>query len=213
MGKILPIAFTLLFFTNFTASVSLAAATFSLSPASQIVKVGDSFDVSVKFDTGGETVKTVKASVTFPPSLLSVETDGVTTTGTAVTAWTERIYSNQAGTIELTGNTSTSGAEKLLATIKFKTKAVGTANVTLASGSQIIRSSDSSNILSLTDSPGGTYTLATTTVKEEKPKVATPPSEIPKGVGFTGPTLILGTLAFLAIILGIILTRTSVQTP
>ena len=213
MKRILPIVLLLLVFSA-VGSHGANAATLKLSPTTKTVKVGDSVNVSILFDTGGETVNKVKASITFPTSLLSVETDSIVTTGSAVTEFKETIYSNVTGTVDISGNTSTSGTDKLLATIKFKTKAVGTANVSFDTDSQIIRSSDSNNILLLADSIGGTYTIATTVTT---PAVTPPekkqasPSEIPNGTGFTTPTYLLGLLAGLFITLGITLIRRSGQ--
>lgn len=209
MKKVLPVVLFLLFFAPFQ-SRGASAAVLNLSPSSKTVKVGDTFTVSVLFDTAGETVNKVKASITFPTSLLSVETDSIVTVGSAVTDFKETIYSNVTGTIDISGNTSTSGTGKLLAKVKFKTKAVGTANVSFDADSQIIRSADSKNVLALVDSVGGTYTIATTVT----PPIITPaekkqasPSQIPNGIGSTTPTAVLGFMAFSLTILGIILIK------
>src|SRR3990167_919427 len=133
MKKLLLIILVVIWINNQTPE-SLAAS-LTLSPSSQSIKVGEPLTVTIKFDTSGEVAKVVKASLTFPSSLLTVETDGIQTTGTAITSWTERIYSNSAGTIDLTGNTNTSGSDKLLASIKFTTKALGTANLSFTTDS------------------------------------------------------------------------------
>lgn len=208
--KVLPVVLLLLVLAPFQSRGASAAA-LNLSPSSKTVKVGDTFTVSVLFDTASETVNNVKASITFPTSLLSVETDSIVTTGSAITDFKETIYSNVTGTIDIGGNTSVSGTGKLLANIKFKTKAVGTANVSFDADSQIVRSSDSKNVFSLTDSVGGVYAIATTItpvtpVALPEKKQATP-SQIPEGTGFTTPTYILGLAAFSLIILGTILIK------
>lgn len=210
MKKVLPVVLLLLVFAPFQ-SQGAAAAALNMSPSSKTVKVGDTFTISVLFDTASETVNMVKASITFPTSLLSVETDSIITTGSAITDFKETIYSNVTGTIDISGNTSTSGAGKLLANIKFKTKAVGTANVSFDTDSQIVRSSDSKNVFSLADSVGGVYTIATTVTPVTPPalpeKKQATPSQIPDGTGFTTPTYLLGFATLSLIILGIILIK------
>lgn len=207
MKKVLPVVLLLLFFVT-SQSRGASAATLNLSPSSKSVKVGDTFTVSVLFDTASETVNKVKASITFPTSLLSVETDSIVTTGSAITDFKETIYSNVTGTIDISGNTSVSGTGKLLANIKFKTKAVGTANVSFDADSQIIKSSDSKNVFLLADSIGGAYTIATTITPALPPeKKQSTPSEIPDGAGFTMPTYILGFMSFSLIILGVALIK------
>lgn len=49
-----------------------AAVTFSLSPSSKTINVGDSVDVSILLDTGGQTVSGGSAILTFDPSKLQV---------------------------------------------------------------------------------------------------------------------------------------------
>jgi len=214
MKRVLPVVLLFLVFAV-VQSRGAHAASLNFSPSSKSIKVGDTLTVSILFDTGSVTVNKVKASITFPPSLLSVETDSIITTGSAITDFKETIYSNVTGTIDISGNTSISGSGKLLANIKFKTKAVGTANVSFDADSQIIQSSDSKNIFSLTDSTGGTYTIATTITP---PPITTPPekkqatsSQIPEGMGFTTPTFILGFMALSSVILGIFLIRRPVR--
>lgn len=207
--KLLPLVLFLLVFAVVSAHAA-SAATLKLSPSTKSVKVGDTITVSVLFDTGGETVKSVKASILFPTSLLSVETDSIVTTGSAITDFKETIYSNVTGTVDVSGNTSVSGTDKLLASIKFKTKAVGTANVSFDTDSQIVRSSDSKNVLVLADSTTGAYTIATTIAAPApapaEKKQATP-SQIPNGTGFTTPTYLLAFFGFSLTILGISLLR------
>lgn len=210
MKKVLPLLIFAFLFANFQARASLAVASLTLSPATKSVKVGDVVTVSVLFDTSGETVNSVKASITFPVSLLSVETDSIDTTGSAITDFKETIYSNLSGTVDLSGTTNTSGSQKLVANIKFKTKAVGTANVSFDSDSQMVRATDSKNILSLPDSKGGTYTIATTVAPAPVQKQASP-TVIPQDVGFTTPTYLLAGISGLAAILGIFLIRKPAQ--
>jgi len=133
--KILPailLTFVLLFQKATTAAV---AGTFSLSPATGNQTLNSTFNVDVKFDTGSDTVKTIKVYLTFPANLLSV--DDVLTVGSSVITWAERLYSNTNGTVSLSGDVDASGitgSGKLLATIKFKAKANGTETCNLRVG-------------------------------------------------------------------------------
>lgn len=212
MKKILPVLLLVNLFLLAKNSAALAAASFSLSPAAQTVKVGDDLTVTVKFDTGGDAVSSVKASLTFPPSLLSVDpANGIPDKPTVVTKWNRRIYSNLSGTIELNGQTNVSGSDQTLAVIKFKTKAVGTASLAFATDSQII-GADAKDIFSLSASKGGSYTLATTvTPPPAKEKKAATTSQIPEDVGTTLPTFVLSSLAFFSLILGTTLLKNSAQ--
>lgn len=213
MKKILPVIFSFLLSIFSFPSLASAAATFTLSPATQTVKVGDTLTVTIKFDTGGETVSSTKALLSFPPSLLTVDTaSGIPDKPTVITKWNQRLYSNVSGTITLNGNTNVTGADQTLAIVRFKTKAVGTANVTFSQGSQIIRTSDTKDVLSLIDSKGGVYTLVTTLPAATAPeKKQSTPSQLPKGVGTTGPTTALFATAVLAFILGTTLLKSSAQ--
>lgn len=195
----------LLFQRTTTAS---AAGTFSFSPATGNQTLNSTFSVDLKFDTGSDTVKTVKAYLTFPASLLSV--DDVLTVGSTVVTWAERLYSNTNGTVSLSGDVGASGISgsgKLLATIKFKVKANGTAAVKLTSASQMLKMSDNSDVLSLTSSTNGAYTLGT---------LSTQPTASPSGgtvpdTGNASPTAGVALLSIFLIILGILMGRSSFQ--
>lgn len=142
------------------APIVFAASSLSLSPSNGNQTLSTPFSVDVKIDTGGEAAKTIKAYLSFPSALLVV--DDILTTGTVITSWNERLYSNNNGTINLVGDISgagLNGANKLLATIKFRPKANGLAAVKFTTSSQVVRLADSSDILSLTASAGGKYAI------------------------------------------------------
>lgn len=185
-----------------------AAGTFSLSPASGNQTLNSTFGVDVKFDTGSDTIKTIKTYLTFPANLLSV--DDVLTAGSSVVTWGERLYSNTNGTVSLSGDVSASGISgsgKLLATIKFKVKASGTATVKFTSASQMLKLTDNADVLSLTSSTSGAYTLGT---------VVSQPAASPSGIpvpqtGNISPTVGLVLISLFLIILGILMGRNSFQ--
>ena len=208
MRKVLPIlALTTLLFT-LSIRQAAASATFSLSPATGSYTLNSIFNVDVKFDTGADSVKTIRAYLPFPANLLSV--DDISTTGTAVVTWSERLYSNTNGTISLSGDTAstgTSGSGKLLATVKFKVKGNGVASVKFVSSSEIFRTSDDGDVLSLTSSTNGSYNLGT---------VTTQPTASPSGItvpetGMIAPTQAIIAISLFLIILGIWLGRSIYQ--
>jgi hypothetical protein len=118
----------------------VSAATMSVSPASQSVKVGDTFTVSIKLDTQGQSIDGVDIRyLSFNPGLLQVEDTNAATAGTQITAESLMALTvlnnvdNQTGKISFsqvaTGGTKYKGSG-ILATIKFKAIAAGTAALT-----------------------------------------------------------------------------------
>lgn len=212
MKNLLLTLFLLTGLLAYPAHSASAAAALSLSPATKTIKVGDSFSVQILFDTGADTLSKIKASFNFPPSLLEVETNGIDITGSvAGKNLPERLYSSTKGTVDVTGliPATITGPGQLLATVKFKSRAVGTANLNFDNESQAISNATSQNVLSLTDSKGAAYSLVTELPAlpvTTKPKTATP-SALPNQVGFDRPTQVVFLFAGLSFILGIILAR------
>lgn len=67
---------------------ALAAATFSLSPATKTMGVGDTFDVSIIVDTGGQNTNGGKATLSFDPVKFSVVDSNSLVSGIQVTPGT-----------------------------------------------------------------------------------------------------------------------------
>jgi hypothetical protein len=116
-----------------------SAAMMSVSPASQTVKAGDSFTVSVKLDTQGAAIDGVDIRyLTFNPSLLQVEDANTSTPGVQISPQSLMAMTvlnsvdNTAGKIAFSqvaaGGTKYSGSGTL-ATIRFKAMAQGTASL------------------------------------------------------------------------------------
>ena len=206
MRRILPVILltTLLFLQSVSAAA--AAAALSLSPATGTQTLNTTFNVDVRIDTGTDTIKKVIAYLTFPSQLLSVE--DIVTTGSSITTWSERLYSNTNGTVSLSGETGSaglSGSGKLIATIKFKVKANGSAAVNFTSSSQALKLSDSTDVLSLTTSGNGTYTLGSVT---NQPTASPSGSPAPE-TGSYSPTIAVGLISLFLITLGIWMGRSS----
>lgn len=67
--KILTLCFGVIFFSS---SSKLYAATYTITPTSGFVKVGDSFVVDIKIDSEGEKSNLARAVLTFDPSLVQL---------------------------------------------------------------------------------------------------------------------------------------------
>ena len=174
MNKILSkraIVSAILVVTMFLSALSYGAsayavtqnpgATLKLDPATGTYSSG-TFNVAIKVDTGGEAINAVKAYLTFPADKLSVVS--ISTTGTFLTFWAENTYDNTTGTIHLQGGLPTpgyTGTDGLVATITFKVKDSGTANVSFDLSSEVLTNSNNTNILS--NRVNGEYTLGNNT--------------------------------------------------
>lgn len=141
-----------------------SAATLSLSPTSGTHKVGDTFNVEIKLDTGGVTTSGTDVYVRFDPNVLQVVDANNSSTGVQITPGS--LYSqtsfnstdNGAGKISFSGSKSggSSGysGTGTLATIKFQATAeASSTNVTVdyqagsTTDSNVISQSDSSDVL------------------------------------------------------------------
>ncbi len=151
--------------------VQAVGATLSLSPATKNVAVGESFNVDLDIDSGGQAVSSVSAVLTYDTNLLTVVVIPGTAVPIAKTTAVGGIITIQSGA--LSQNFTGSG---VIATLNFRTKKAGTAQVAItftgSSGSSIVTGANgTSNILDLVNNgiyvigSGGTTTttMATTT--------------------------------------------------
>lgn len=203
MRSLLPGLLIFLFFYLF--AVNTRAASLSLSPASSNESLSTTFNIEIKLDTEGETIKTIKVNLTFPANFLSVE--DISTSGSFIDNWTERLYSNTNGTINLSGQAEAnglSGRDQKIASIKFKARAQGAAAVKFAANSQILEADSANDVLSLTNSKGGSYRLGAG--NENQPTATPSGTKIPE-TGDRGPTWLIALAALSLIILGILMGR------
>ena len=136
-------------------------AILKVSPVSGNYNVGDSFQVAIKVDTGGEAVNAIKAYLTFSADKLEV-TNLDYTNGSSISFWIEHQYDNSTGTIHLQGGVPTpglTGADSTIATVTFRARVTGNASVAFDSSSKVLRNSDNVDILS--NRVNGSYTLST----------------------------------------------------
>lgn len=159
MKKILPFVTAISLFL-LSESPVLAAASLSLSPSTLTKAVGSSFDVTVKVNTGGQAVNTVKAYLEFDASKLKVSK--INTDQSFANVWAEKEHDNVLGRIRLVGGCQTpgfNGSAGNFAVVSFEALAAGSAKVDFMEESKVRLNSDSSDILSLTSSTNGTYTI------------------------------------------------------
>ncbi|MBM4402204.1 MAG: hypothetical protein FJ044_03100 [Candidatus Cloacimonetes bacterium] len=204
------------YFLLFTFSARAAGATLSLSPATKSVVNGQTFSLEIRVNTGGESINTVTANLTYPTDKLRAQS--VDTAGSFVTIWFENNIGTASGEVRLTGSLptpGTSGSNLLFATVNFVALNTGTANVEFTNSSAVYRNSDNSDILGSTQD--GTYTITEVTpTATPTPTTITAPTGTPTpttgqgnlpDVGVELPTLILFAFALIFITFGSVLLR------
>lgn len=143
-----------------TATVTTPSATASakllLTPASSNVRFPGELRLEVRVDTP-EAVNAVEANLTYPAAQFDYV--GIDSTGSAFPTVAQGTGANGSITIARgTGGGQTVSGNQLVATIVLKAKTgSGTAAVSYAGTSQVLRASDNTNILSTTI--GGSYKL------------------------------------------------------
>ncbi|MBI4033675.1 hypothetical protein HY379_01620 [Candidatus Saccharibacteria bacterium] len=131
------------------------SATLYLSPASASVASGSNLVVKVYEDSGSTGVNAVQANLTYPTNLLSYVSYA---SSSAFSVEAENPGGNSGSLRFARGSITPRTGAQLVVTITFKAvTGSGTANVSFASGSSVINSTDNSDILSGTT--GGKYTL------------------------------------------------------
>jgi len=143
------------------------AASYALSPAGGTYNVGKTFTIKVMVDSAGEEVNTGDATIAYDKSKLTAVR--VSKDGSPFNLWvTEPAVDAVAGTITFAGGgTAPISGTKAIATISFKAKADGSADVSFSKASLLAGAGQ--NVL--TGSTGATYTL---TPADEAPTTPTP---------------------------------------
>lgn len=136
------------------ASYSITSqSTMTLSPASKTLNPGDSFDVAIYEDSGGDQVNAVQANLSYPSNLTFVSV------APNEAEWPVQAQNSGGGGLVKIGEGVIGNltGKHLVATVTFKAASAGTASVAFAAGSAIIRSSDNTPEPSL--NTGGIYTV------------------------------------------------------
>ncbi len=139
-----------LFGSQLHPSVVEAATLFASSPTTQ-VKSGDSFDVTVRVDSQGQSFNAAQATVQFPKDLLQIKSVDFTSAASAFNFWVEEpTFSNTAGTLNFIGGATNglNGAAIPLLKITFVSKNSGNAVVSLNDGAITAADGSGTNILS-----------------------------------------------------------------
>lgn len=151
-----------------------AGTTIFVSPQSGSFAVGESFDVRVLLDSGGELVTAAEAELSFDPRVMRVK--NISAQRSVITTWVaEPGFSNERGTISFSGITKTpyKGKNGLLTTVTFVAQRNMLGDVKFNSGSVLSAGSDRSNVLSVMRS--GSYRVE----PREIEAVPVPPSATP----------------------------------
>ncbi|MFH1714025.1 MAG: hypothetical protein ABH831_00260 [Candidatus Nealsonbacteria bacterium] len=158
----------------FPKGIHAQSATIYFSPSTGSFTVGETFSVKVMVNTAGEAVNVVGAYFSYPTD--KVDVLSVDTSGSELTIWAEKEAVN--GQVKLAGGLPTPGISgiKKVASISFKVKASGSLNLQFSGDSAVITDVGNQNILNLTNSGKGSYTLkGKTTVPPSVPKDPNPP--------------------------------------
>lgn len=144
--KIFKILITLTFIFGLTAILAPVAnaANFYISPSSKKVGIGETVSVQVRLNSN-EVVNAVSSYISYPTD--KIEVLSVSYGGSAFAISAENSFGG--GLIKISrGNINGVRGDLNIATLSFRPKTLGTANLNFASGSAIVRESDSANIMS-----------------------------------------------------------------
>lgn len=145
------------------------AGSIYLSPGARTVSRGATFSVSVRTNTGGDSVNAVQANLSYPADKLDFV--GISGGGSAFTI--DAPSSGGGGGVSISrGVIGGVTGDKLIATVTFRAKAgvTGVATVGVAGGSALVRASDQANVYS--GGAGGTYTISASVI-QSTPKPGT----------------------------------------
>lgn len=154
--------------TAVTKAAGGGSATLSLSPASGSYTTGATISVGIYEDSGSDSIGGVQANLTYNASLLSCSAGSIQNSS-AFNLSFQSTCGGGSAQIARTATTPVTGSQ-LVATINFTASAAGTATISFASGSDVVRSTDYGNETLTT--VGGSYTITTP---------APPPSPPPSG--------------------------------
>ena len=133
-----------------------AAGSLYLSPGARSVAQGANFSIGVRINTGGDPVNGVQANLAYPANMLDFI--GISASGTAFEIQAEAAGGGGAVRIAR-GTLSPKSGDRLVATVTFRAKlSSGSAAVSFAGGSAVVRSTDNADILA--GSSGGTYSFS-----------------------------------------------------
>src|SRR3989338_6366652 len=142
--------------------VSIARAQSAMlyvTPGNAVFNPGQTFQMKIMVNTGGEQVNAVAAYLSYPQDQL--EATGVDTSRSVMTLFAEKEVRN--GLIQISGGEPSPGFSGIqeIAAVTFRVKATGTATIVFNADSAVLRNSDNQNIWNLGASGKGVYDLQT----------------------------------------------------
>jgi len=154
------------------------AASLSISPSSGTYNIGQTFNVSVYVSSPDQSMNAVGGVILFPADKLQVLS--LSKSGSIINLWMqEPSFSNNLGTINFEGvvfNPGFNGSSGKIITTTFKAKTVGTASLSISSGSVLANDGQGTNIL--TNIGNVNYALENPAETPVAPKAETPSKTI-----------------------------------
>src|SRR5665811_823074 len=158
-------SFLLVFFAH-----TAIAANLNLSPSSGSYKVGDTINVRVVLSSPTQSANAISTTIDFPRVLLTL--NSISKIGSRISLWAvEPSFSNGNGTATMEGVilNGYTGSNGTIATLSFKAKAAGNANIKFTTSSVLANDGQGTEIISGTGQANFTITQA-----ETKTTVTTP---------------------------------------
>ncbi len=161
--KILSIIILLLGFL--LVPKSAFASTLHLAPGGGNIAIGQTLAVQVMLNTAGTPVNGVTALLAYPADKLDV---AYVSPGSAFGIDAEKVVGG--GNIRISrGNISGVSGDVVVATIGFRGKVLGSANVSFISGSGAPSAASSNDTLNLGASPGGSFNIVAASAQDSPP--------------------------------------------
>jgi len=149
--------FVILIFCFFqTSEIFAADASLFLEPANGSYRVKENFSIKIRVNSDGATINAAEASISFPVDLIEVQS--LSKSNSIFQLWPEEpAFSNSRGVINFGGGIPAPGFNGIgtIATINFKVKKEGEANVNISEGQVLAADGRGTDILSYFK--GGTY--------------------------------------------------------
>lgn len=147
-----------------------AEGTLYLSPASKTVNVGSNVTIAIRVDSKGTNINAVQANLSYPTGKLGFVS--ISAEGSAFPIQLEN--SGGGGSVKIAGaNPTPVKGDNLIASVTFKAKSAGTATVSFASGTVVVKSSDNKELT--TTKNGGSYTIKSASPPPDDGDTSKPP--------------------------------------
>ncbi|MFA6524624.1 MAG: cohesin domain-containing protein [Candidatus Paceibacterota bacterium] len=143
---ILSVAFLLLFFAS-----SASASQINLIPGSNLMKVGEIFQIDVTLDTEDETINAIEGTIVFPTDIL--ELNDIRDGNSIINFWVEKTQDSSSGQFNFSGIVPGGyiGKNGYIASLIFKTKKEGIGNVEIINAKALLNNEESSESKLSTD--------------------------------------------------------------